>query len=116
YHWFLLRMYGPIPIIDKNLPISSSSDEVKFYREPVDVVFKYIVDLIDSSVHKMNMAMSIADQVNDMGRITQPIALSIKARVLVTAASPLFNGNTAYANFTDRKGRHLFNTEYNAAK
>src|SRR3546814_8076148 len=26
FHWFLLRMYGPIPIMDKNLPISRSEE------------------------------------------------------------------------------------------
>src|SRR5690606_37003397 len=39
YHWFLLRMYGPIPIIDENLPISSSPEEVQVHRQPVDSVF-----------------------------------------------------------------------------
>src|SRR5699024_7873157 len=34
YNWFLLRMYGPIPILDKNLPVSSGPEEVKFYRQP----------------------------------------------------------------------------------
>lgn len=24
YHYYLLRMYGPIPIVDRNLPVSAS--------------------------------------------------------------------------------------------
>src|SRR5690606_22244369 len=36
YHFYLLRMYGPIPVIDKNLPISASISEVRKKRMPVD--------------------------------------------------------------------------------
>ncbi|HEY9560533.1 MAG TPA: RagB/SusD family nutrient uptake outer membrane protein, partial [Anseongella sp.] len=43
YHWFLFRMYGPIPIMDKNFPISSTPEQVQVYREPVDSVVNYIV-------------------------------------------------------------------------
>ena len=114
YNWFLLRMYGPIPILDKNLPVSSGPEEVKFYRAPVDSCFDYIVGLIDSSL--ANLPVQIDNPVSEMGRITQPIALSIKARILVTAASPLFNGNPDFSHFVDNRGMQLFNTTYDPEK
>lgn len=114
YNWFLLRMYGPIPIVDKNLPVSSGPEKVKYYRQPVDSCYKYIVGLINSSM--ANLPIQIDNPVSGMGRITKPIALSIKARILVSAASPLFNGNQDYTHFTDNKGRQLFNTEYDPSK
>lgn len=114
YNWFLLRMYGPIPIIDENLPVSSGPDEVKVYRQPVDSCFTYIVNLIDTAC--LSLPDKIEDPVSEMGRITKPIALAIKARILVTAASPLFNGNTDYSNFIDSRGVHLFNTTYDPSK
>lgn len=43
YHFFLLRMYGPIPIIRENLPIHAGIEEVQVFREPVDEVVDYIV-------------------------------------------------------------------------
>src|SRR5690606_33336262 len=46
YHFQLLKSYGPIPIIDENLPISASGEEVRVFRRPVDEVFDYIVQLI----------------------------------------------------------------------
>src|SRR3546814_21004046 len=49
YHWFLFRMYGPIPIMDKNFPISSTPEQVQVYREPVDSVVNYIVNLLDTA-------------------------------------------------------------------
>lgn len=114
YNWFLVRMYGPIPIIDKNLPVSSAPEAVKFYRQPVDSCFNYIVGLIDSSLS--DLPVQIDNKVTEMGRITKPIALSLKARVLVTAASPLFNGNTDYSYFMDNRGVHLFNSTYDPSK
>lgn len=114
YHWFLLRMYGPIPIIDKNQPVSAGPEDVKVSRQPVDSCFNYIVNLIDSAA--VDLPESISDQIDELGRVTKPIALSIKARILMTEASPLFNGNPDYANFVDKKGRHLFNTNYDPAK
>ncbi|HEX5554306.1 MAG TPA: RagB/SusD family nutrient uptake outer membrane protein, partial [Chitinophagaceae bacterium] len=114
YHWLLLRMYGPIPIVNKNLPVSSGPDEVKVVREPVDSCFHYIVTLIDSAA--TNLPDVIENGVTEQGRITKAIALAIKARILVAAASPLFNGNSDYANFTDKKGRHLFNAAYDPEK
>jgi hypothetical protein len=114
YNWFLLRMYGPIPILDKNLPVSSGAEKVKFHRQPVDSCFQYIVGLIDSSL--ADLPLRIDNPVSEMGRITQPIALSIKARILMSAASPLFNGNQDYAHFVDNKGTQLFNTTYDPAK
>lgn len=43
YHFWLLRMYGPVPIIDNNLGISATTEEVQRFREPVDEVVAYIV-------------------------------------------------------------------------
>lgn len=114
YHWFLLRMYGPIPIIDKNLPVSSDIGEVQVKRKPVDDCFDYIVALLDSATH--NLPDIILNPVSEMGRITRPIALSIKARILMNAASPLFNGNGDYGFFTKVEGVPFFNQEYKIEK
>ena len=119
YHWYLFRMYGPIPIIDKNLPISASTQAVRVMRQPVDSVINYISNLLDSAaVGDANTGLPsvITNQATELGRITKPIALSIKARLLVTAASPLFNGNKDFSNFKNKDGKALFNTTYDASK
>lgn len=114
YHFYLFRMYGPIPIIRENLPISAGIEEVAVFREPVDEVVQYIVELIDEAVP--DLPLTISDRVTSLGRITQPIALTVKADLLVMAASPLFNGNKTYSNFADSRGIKLFNTEYDHEK
>lgn len=119
YHWYLLKAYGPIPIIDENLPISASSDEVQVERRPVDEVVDYIVALIDEAVGEdayAGLPVKIDNQATELGRVTKAVALSIKAKVLVTAASPLFNGNSDYANFTNNDGTSLFNSTYSDEK
>lgn len=114
YHFFLLRMYGPIPIIRENLPIHAGIEEVQVYREPVDEVVEYIVQLLDEAAEMLPLAIS--DRISQLGRVTKPVALTVKADLLVMAASPLFNGNTTYNNFVDSRGVKLFNTEYDPEK
>lgn len=119
YHWYLMKLYGPIPIVDENLPISANSNEVRVERKPVDEVVDYIVSLIDSVTEEGEnggLPNRIDNKTTELGRITKPIALSIKARILVTAASPLFNGNTDYDNFLANDGTPLFNTNFEIEK
>ena len=114
YHYYLLRMYGPIPIMRVNLPVSSTPDEVRVKREPVDSVFSYIVSLLDEAAP--DLPITITNQAKELGRITKNIALAVKAEVLVTAASPLFNGNPDYANVKDKQGVNLFSTSVDPNK
>lgn len=114
YHFYLFQLYGPIPIINENVPIDATSEEVRLYREPVDDVVAYISGLLDES--QEYLPLQITDESLEMGRITQPIAKAVKAQLLLLAASPLFNGNTDYANVKDNQGRALFPATYDENK
>lgn len=114
YHFWLFKSYGPIPIIDENLPIYTKTEDVKIYREPVDDVVNYIVGLIDEATP--DLPPILFSESLEFGRITQPIALAIKARVLATAASPLFNGNPDFTSLVDNRGVALFNSTYDETK
>ena len=114
YHYYLMRMYGPIPLIKENLSIEATTEEVKVYRDPLDECVDYVVQLIDEAVPYL--PMSITDPGVDMGRITKAIALAIKAEILVTFASPLFNGNPDFMSLTDNRGVKLFPQSYDASK
>lgn len=118
FHWYLFRMYGPIPIVDKNLPITASIDEVKVKRQSVDSVVNYISNLLTEAAGDgvNGLPDKITSLATELGRITRPAALAIKARLLVTAASPLFNGNTDYNNFKNSDGSALFNPTYDEGK
>lgn len=114
YHFELLRHFGPIPIVKTNIPVSASLEEVRTFRQPVDDVFNYIVELLDEAIPKLRE--NIVDENTELGRITKPIAMGMKAKILVYAASPLFNGNVEYENFTNKDGTKLFNTAYSEEK
>jgi hypothetical protein len=113
YHFYLARMYGPIPLIKTNLNITDDIETMKVKREPMDDVFNYIVSLLDEAAP--NLPAVIGNQAQELGRITRSIALSVKAEVLTTAASPLFNGNADFAGLKNKDGQLLF-APYNAQK
>ena len=106
YHYYLLRLYGPIPIIDVNLPTDATADQVRVKRQSVDSCFHYIVNLLDSAA--ANLPPIIQNLTVEEGRITSTIALAVKAEVLATQASPLFNGNPDYSSMKGKDGESLF--------
>ena len=114
YHYYLFRLYGPIPIVDENIPVTASPEEVKVKRQKVDDVVNYIVSLIDESVN--DLPGRIALTIVEAGRLTQAAALGIKAKTLLLAASPLFNGNTDYANFVNHEKEPFINQNYDRNK
>ncbi len=105
-HYWLFRQYGPIPLMKENHPIDADADKVQQYREPVDDVVNYIVELLDEAAELLPAVNE--DPASDMGRPNKCIALALKAQVLTLAASPLFNCNRDYASFTDNRGIQLF--------
>lgn len=114
YHFYLMELYGPIPIVKENLPVTSNPEELAIYREPVDKVVEYIVQLLDEA--SPDLPLVIESKISEIGRITRAISLAVKAKVLVTAASPLFNGNADYKMMIDNRGTQLFNQTYDPAK
>ena len=114
YHYYLWVRYGPIPITDTNILVSAGPDKVRVYRDPSDDVVDYIVSTIDKALP--DLFEQVTSESQELGRITKPIALAIKAKCLAYAASPLYNGNPYYANYVDNRGVHLFPVEYKAEK
>lgn len=110
YHYYLLRMYGPIPIIEKNVEIDAPQEEVNVKRRPFDECVDYIANLLDQSAEKLPSI--ITDITTEHGRVTKSVALGVKAQLLLTAASPLFNGNQDYVGFTNKDGQALMNTVF----
>ena len=116
YHFCLVQMYGPVPLIRENLPIDVDVSTVKVEREPVDDCFSYIVELIDQAVRMNILDSEVISPESELGRITKPVALTLKAKILVTAASPLFNGNNDQVTLKNRDGKPLFNATEDSDK
>lgn len=114
YHYWLIRMYGPIPIEDKAMPVDAPEDSVREFQYPVDSCFNYVVNLLDQAIP--DLPPTIQNTLTEAGRISQVIALAVKAEVLATEASPLFNGNPDYASFKGKHGENMFSTSIDPAK
>src|SRR5690606_37515364 len=68
YHFYLFRLYGPIPLIRENLPISAGVEEVQIKRRPSDECIDYIVALLDEAAP--NLPVRIINEVAELGRVT----------------------------------------------
>ncbi|MGQ7871020.1 RagB/SusD family nutrient uptake outer membrane protein [Sunxiuqinia sp. sy24] len=110
YHFYLIRMYGPIHISDESIAVSASTASTKVYRDPVEDCFNYVLSLLDEAI--LDLPDNIDKQKTELGRISKPIAAAIKARVAITYASPLFNGNPDFTGLVDQAGTPLFPSEY----
>lgn len=106
YLYYLTKMYGPIPLISENIDVSASPEEVRLPRASFDECVNFIVDLLDEAAE--GLPTTILNELDDLGHITKSIALAVKADVLLTAASPLFNGNPDYATFNNIDGTPFF--------
>lgn len=87
-HWFLFQKWGGIPIVDVAY---EASDDVIKPRNSVKQVVDFIVKECDRAAGLFPAEpYSFASEV---GRADKGVALSLKSRVLLYAASPLYNGN-----------------------
>ncbi len=104
YHYLLFEQYGPIPIMDK--AADPSNPNLDFARNSVDEVVKFISDELTevaSSLDETPPSPSLA------AVPTKGVALAVKAKLLVYAASPLFNGGFNEAlQLTNKDGKQLF--------
>ena len=54
YHFYLLRLYGPIIIADRNYEPYDDIDLIRQERKPVEECFQYILGLIDDVLYDEN--------------------------------------------------------------
>ncbi len=110
----LLRTYGPICLIPQNMPVDLDVKNYQLPRQPVDTCFKEIVRLLDEA--EPYIPMHVQRDGFYGYTFTKEAIYALKARVLLYAASPLFNGNIFYADFRNKNGELLFNSKYDREK
>lgn len=113
FYWLLIRKYGPVPIMpDEGADFSESYDDLSYPRNTFDECVDFICkDMIEA-------AKRLPDRRDNLNsaRPTKGAALAMRAKVLTYAASPLYNGNTEMADFTDKTGRQLISQQYDERK
>ena len=83
-------------------------------RSPFETCVEEIVSLLDEAMKDLPPMKQ--KSVSRWAYHSLESAAALKAITLFYAASPLFNGNPAYANFTSKKGENFFNPTYDKEK
>lgn len=117
YQFRVLEAFGPCPIIPKKVDPNVINGDI-----PGRSHFDYCVDYI---VNKLDLAAQVLPEtrtVNYLGRATSTICKALKARVLLYAASPLWNGSFPNSNWKNEKyetmgyGTELVSKSYDRGK
>jgi hypothetical protein len=87
----LVRIYGGVPIVLKVQNAASDNESIQLPRAKSSEVFDQIIQDLDSAAALLPIKWTTAN--TDYGRFSGAAALAMKSRVLLTAASPLFNPN-----------------------
>ncbi|MGN8056698.1 RagB/SusD family nutrient uptake outer membrane protein [Pedobacter sp. 22163] len=114
YHYYLIRLYGPIVLIKENRPIDGSIEDTKVKRSTVDESFAYVDQLLNEAIP--DLPSVVVNPLLEYGRTTKSMGMALKAEALTTAASPLFNGNPDFASFKNKDGKNLFSTAVDPQK
>ncbi|WP_099291405.1 RagB/SusD family nutrient uptake outer membrane protein [Butyricimonas sp. Marseille-P3923] len=115
YYFELIKRYGPIAIVDENLEVWESSENLRQARQHIDTCFNEVVHLLDEASVLLPKQKDKKESMYSY--FSQEAAKALRVRVLLYAASPLYNGNGAfYKDFRNMKGEPLFETEYDAEK
>lgn len=110
----LVRRYGPICLVPENMPVDLEVKDYQLPRQPVDSCFKAITNLLDEAMKNVPMHNQ---RLSNYGHTFCLEAIyALKAKVLLYAASPLFNGNAFYSDFKNKNGELLFNKTYDRNK
>jgi len=90
YYFLLMEQYGPVPLITS---ASGLTDDLDQERRPIDE----LVTFIDKELLEASTGMFGAVQTEDnlKGVPTKGVALAVRAKLWIYAASPLFNGGFA---------------------
>ncbi|MCM1309469.1 MAG: RagB/SusD family nutrient uptake outer membrane protein [Bacteroides sp.] len=117
YHFVLLRTYGPIPLTTELIPMDSpeSSYDGRYH---FDYCVRYLANEFDLAAKDLPATRDAVE----FGRATSVIAKAMKARLLLYAASDLWNGKFPYpewknVNFeTPGYGKNLVSSTYDRSK
>ena len=117
YHFRLLVDYGPIPIIDHFMSMATPVSEI-----PGRSHFDYVVDFICKKCDEAATDLPAYRTTSEWGRATSSICYALKARLLLYAASDLWNGSFPYKDWKNKNyetpgyGKELVSNSYEPEK
>lgn len=116
YYFYLVRAYGPVPILTEEYTQNTPTEELQLPRNPVDECISYIVTQLKEAQKEGLLQSATSDAVTGYGRIDQAVAQAFVIEALTLRASWLFDGESNYyANLVNLDGTKLFPETPNAA-
>jgi hypothetical protein len=113
FYYCLVMQYGPVILLpEKPLEFDEQFEALLLPRNTYDEC----IDYISTEMTAVAEELPLTQDPSWIGRPTKGAALAVKARLLLQAASPQFNGNTAYANFVNKNGVPFINQTYSEEK
>ena len=102
YYFKLLSMFGPFAIVDEYMPTDTPRDQFPG-RSHFDYCVDYIISELDAACSYDEFPSGYAMD-ETYGRGNRTVCAAIKSRLLLYAASPLWNGSFPYPDWknTDR--------------
>lgn len=98
YIYLLLLQYGPVPLVpDDPFPMDAGVDEMALERATYDECVEYIRANMEKAYEFLP---ETRDASADMNIPDKGVPLAVMSRVLLYAASPWYNGNKFYADWT----------------
>lgn len=112
YYFWLVRMYGPVPLVNTVFEVDAPVSEVLLPRSSFDQCIDFITSELDVAYNDL----PVIPVNNERGRITKGIVKAFKIEALMLRASPLFNGNNDMAGLVNKDGTQLISQTYDVNK
>ncbi|MBD5425278.1 MAG: RagB/SusD family nutrient uptake outer membrane protein [Bacteroides sp.] len=120
YHFSLLRLYGPIPLTKELASMDTDLDQYPG-RSHFDACVDWIAGEFDAAAANLPLRRT---ESSEMGRADQVVCKALKARLLLYAASDLWNGKfpSAYSGWRNNNyetpgyGKELVSRQFNPEK
>ncbi|MEN5086769.1 RagB/SusD family nutrient uptake outer membrane protein [Sphingobacterium faecium] len=113
YHFVLMQNYGPVVISDHLVPYNATGEEMFQYRASFDECVTKVAAMFDQAIADLPLTVDASNY----GRATKVVAQSLKSKMYLIAASPLFNGNAEfYADFKNNNGTQLISQTFDKEK
>ena len=113
YYFHLFRLYGPIVILGEE-PVDTGAELSSLLkpRNTVDECVEFMTTEFDAAAKDLPARYTGVNY----GRIDAGACKAYKAKILLYAASPFYNGNTDLASVKNTDGTNLFPQEEDASK
>lgn len=111
FYFELFRCWGPVPL-SNDIYDANNIQGLEIPRNSLDEFTEFLVTELDD----IAKVLPLSYKESEYGRATRGAALALKSRFLLYIASPLFNGNTMYAEIKNKDGKQLFPQTYDREK